>query len=219
MKLQENLKRTKLSYLCAFLALMLFSCDSQNDEVVPVEPDLEESCVNIPNTPLDFSGESIFSVYAIKGKFYVMEPGSFYTTAKLTHVKKHSYILHSEVYFPGAEEPFRKVDFETKILPGGTVIMSWPFEWWEFGATIEGSVVEQMMEHTGYVFRGLGIKKGTTVYIGKFDGNRMKVTSSLMAKQVKPGIYPMYEEIVEGPINMKTSFDLYVDQASLSNIN
>ena len=148
--------------------------------------------------------------------------------ATLTHVKGKNYILQTREYFPGTPEDdgaYRTVNFETKITKGGFVYTAWPFEWEEGydeqgdPIVLEGSVVEQMMLHTGYVFRGLGVEKGTTVYLGKFDGNHLKMTTNLMAKQVKPGIFPIYEEEVEGPINMKVTFDLYLDQVPLTNIN
>jgi len=219
MKLLEHVKQSRYVLLFTLLTLLICACETQNEQVVPLEPELEESCIEFPKTPFGLTGETIFSVFSIKRKFYIYPPTPFITTGTLTHKKGHSYLFHMESYLPGESEPFRIVDFDARIMPGGTMIMSWPDEWWEFGAVYQGSVVDQMMEHTGYKFRGPGIKGGTTVYTGKFDGSKLKLTSSLMAKQVQPGTFPQYQEMVDGPINMKIVINLNVNQSHLANIN
>ena len=52
--------------LCCILFFLITSCDTQHEQVLPKEPSLEESCIDITKTPLEFTGKSLFSVYSLK---------------------------------------------------------------------------------------------------------------------------------------------------------
>ena len=202
-----------VSTTCFILFFLFTACDTQNEQVFPANPEFENSSVEIPKTPLEFTGKSLFSVYSIRHKYFIADPEIIYldVLATLTHVKGQNYILKTNEYFPGTigvADPYRTVSFKAKISKGGVIEMYWPFEWMEGGILIQDAVINQMMMHTGYIYHGPGVNKGTMLYKGKFDGQLLVVASSLMAKQVKPGIFPLYEEVVDGPIIKKLTLDL-----------
>ena len=212
------------SVACGALFFLLPACDTQNEQVFPTEPELEESCVKIPKTPLEFTGKSLFSVYSIRHKYFIADPEIIFldVVATLTHVRGQDYMLQTNEYFPGTigiADPYRTVNFEAKISKGGVVKMYWPYEWMENGVLIEDAVINQMMMHTGYIYHGPGVNKGTMLYKGRFDGQKLVVASRLMAKQIKPGIFPLYEEVVDGPIIKKLTLDLSLNQTPLANTN
>ena len=212
------------SVACCTMLFLNTACDTQNEQVFPTEPELEESYVKIPKTPLEFKGKSLFSVYSILHKYFIADPEFIYleVVATLTHVKGQDYILQTNEYFPGTigiADPYRTVNFDAKISKGGVIKMYWPFEWMEGGVLIQDAVINQMMMHTGYIYRGPGVNKGTMLYNGRYDGKKLVVASRLIAKQIKPGIFPLYEEVVDGPIIKKLTLDLNLNQPPLTSIN
>ena len=184
------------------LSLLISSCDQQDREIFPSEPELMKSKTNAEAYPLTLVGESYYHVYSILNKDYVGNPPEeFYldVEAVLSHVEKHQYILVVNELMFGML--IRTTMFDLKISSGGSLKFHWPDQ------------LEDIFAHTGYVLHGPGINKGVLDFKGAFKGNKFYAETRNMAHQVQPDVVELpgvidYTKVVEGPILFKISFDL-----------
>jgi hypothetical protein len=131
-------------------------------------------------------------------------------------IEDRSMTLETTEYF--GTIPYRMIHFTGHISAGGAIKFSWPDTWHEMG--VEKSIEElddQILEHTGCVVYGPGNSQGIfrTEYTGKFDGDKLDVSTHFMGKQVQFGVVPIYSEevlgtLIEGPIQFNFSIELAV---------
>ena len=194
----------KVLIICAF-SLIIVSCEKQDTEVFPLEPENQKSKAETLDEPVTLVGKSYYDVYSILNKDYVGNPPeAFYldVEAVLSQVDKHQYTLVVNELMNGWL--IRTTTFDVKISSGGSVNFHWPDQ------------VDDIFAHTGYDLHGPGINKGGLDFKGTFKGNKFYAETRNMAQQVQPGTVELpgvidYTKVVEGPILFKISFDLEVD--------
>jgi hypothetical protein len=177
---------------------------------------------NDVNTVLELTGTTHFPSYAVK-EHRVISPWELNVldcNATLIYVGGQDYVLETEEYMEGML--FRRVSYDVKLTPGGSLNFSWPDEWEEIDfetwalAPNSMEIFEQFLLHTGCI--PYGPDKGTMFYKGKFDGQTFYASAHFMAKQVQSGIIPFYatgedgllEELINGPIQFDFSIELEV---------
>ena len=207
----------KLSVLIFLLSLMLFfTCDMQR-----VEPEslYQDGPVTVKSkasieTPLELTGVMHFYVYAIKEDHLVVD-SKLPMIATLTHIAGQNYLLETKEYTP-PQSPmpgmlYRTMIIEVKITPGGQVKFSWPEVWWELPGAHPDGMAAQVALHTGYDLHGPGINKGTLDYKGSFDGEDFYAKWHWTGKQLAPGTFGPYIQMVDGIIKLEFSIELSVD--------
>ena len=217
----------KLRFLFVLSSLMLIcACEKEDPEsLAPLDMTQNGSAVlksGVPviETPLEFTGITRFTAYSVHEKRYIKSPdeGGPNVTAILTHKQGHEYLLGTTETIPFPPFfTFRVMEIHVKITPGGVVTFSWPEEWEQINSfadptlTPHTDMIEQVKADMGYVIKGPGINKGTLIYKGYFDGERLFAASNFMGKQVQPGTFiPWFTEIVDGPIKVEFFIDLTV---------
>ena len=198
---------------------LFFTCDMQQVEpesILHDGPYTMKSKVSISDVPLNLTGHQRFYAYAIKADNLVVD-SKLPMTATLRHIEGQNYLLETKEFTPPASPSpgilYRTMSIEVKITPSGRVMFSWPDEWQELPGAHPDGMAAQVAEHTGYDLHGPGINKGTLDYKGSFDGEDFFAKWHWTGKQLEPGTFGPYVNLVDGIIKLEFSIDLIVDPA------
>lgn len=162
---------------------------------------------------IHLKGFTRFNVYATEPHRVIVDPEQMFLIceAELTFTDSQSFVVTTRDFMPAADgNPpalYRVAIFEGKMSPDGQVKYSWPESWWEPGATMH-DLPAIINLHTGYVFSGPDTNKKTVEFSGNFDGVHFNAGCKVNAIQEKPGSFPAYQEVVEGPIMFCISIEL-----------
>jgi hypothetical protein len=209
------MKTLKRILFCIAVICLLIGC-SKSDQFSGVELNVTnlnemspKSLVAVKDV-VCLEGTSNFDVYAPKEGRVVVSPDEMFLImeAKLTHVEGQNYLLKTTETMPPPVGPFlyRKIEWNVKISAGGVVKFSWPKSWWELGETHQ-DVLGQMLTHTGCIFTGPGVNKGTIDYNGYFDGVNFYAAMHLTGQQVQEPLMDVYAGII-GPVKFVVSMTL-----------
>jgi len=129
--------------------------------------------------------------------------------AELTFGDDQSFVLKTKEFMPGTPPLtlYREATFQGKISNGGQVEFAWPESWWELGETAH-DLIARFNLHTGYVISGHEMDNNTAIFKGNYDGVHFNTEFQVKAYQEKPGSFPAYQEVVDGPIMFSISFEL-----------
>ncbi len=199
-------------------AIFLIFCACEKQKIESLSPQTQDgsyalkSGAHVIETPFEFSGIARYYAYSVIENRFIKSPdeGGPAMTATLTHKQGHDYLLVTTETVPFLPFPYRIMNIDVKITPGGVVTFSWPDEWIQIG-TMHTDIIGQVKSDMGYEITGPGINKGTVDFKGTFDGERLLAISHFMGRQVQSGTFaPWFTDIVNGPIKVEFLFDLTV---------
>jgi hypothetical protein len=229
MRVLNNEQKTTLRVIgliyTLFLMAILIGCSKDQaltgmtDESAGIE---SKSSVGI-NQVIHLAGTTHFPAYALK-EHLVISPGEtncLNCEATLTHLGGQDYLLETVESFPGVT--FRKISFEVRMTPSGSLKFKWPAAWQELDFTTMElvpntmQITEQIYMHTGIdLYGGAGVNQGTILYNGYFDGARFHAAINVIGKQEVFGtVYPFYTsppltQLIQGPVRLNFSVELEV---------
>jgi len=206
---------TFISFL--IVMFLLAGCSTQDENPAPVTDDAvaelsdaDAKKIDLPDEIIYLEGSAIFRLYKVKEHEALME-GSIYATASLEHVDGKNYILRVQEYM--GDVLLRDTPFITTMTPSGALecIFPVPSECRDpFDNTLFDNPVDQLEYTTGFKLRGPGINEGTLIYKGKFVGENLFVSTHFMGLQEAFGTIPIYQQVIEGPMQFYFAFDLTV---------
>jgi len=204
-------------YSFFIMILLLGGCTIQEEDPAPVTDeailelsDAQAKMINLPDEIIYFEGFSLYKLYKVKDHEALME-GAGNATASLEHMDGKNYILRVQEYM--GDVLLRDTPFITTMTPSGELecIFPVPSECRDpFDNTLFDNPVDQLEYTTGFKLRGPGINKGTLIYKGKFDGEKLYVYTHFMGLQEEFGTVPIYQQVIEGPLQFEFAFDLTV---------
>ncbi len=221
---KTTLKVICIIYIVFFMAIIL-GC-SRNEGLAGLTDDSADVQLKTrveTSQAVHLTGTTHFPCYALQ-EHRVISPGEINCLncdATLTHIGGHDYLLETVESFPGTT--FRKICFEVRMTPSGSLKFTWPEAWEELDfKTMElvpntMQLTEQLYLHTGIVlYGGAGVNQGTILYNGYFDGSRLHASINVIGKQEEFGtVYPFYTnppltELIQGPVRLSFSIELEV---------
>jgi len=225
METLKQLKKLRLSSMM-FLLLMAFGCSTDNtDPVIPSEdisPEATEDATAMishlrqvnQDGPIYLSGVQKYYTCAVKSKEILQgkdDPG-VPCDVILTFLEGHSFQLNIVEHFPPEYGGDRYGEFIGTITPSGRIKFSFPSP---LAILPDGSplyITDIMSEFTGCEFYGPGINKGTLVYQGYFDGERLLVSAPFYSKcEVEWPLNELFDTPVDGPLHWRRTIDVTVD--------
>lgn len=202
------------------LMVMLIGC-SKNEGLMSMADEstdgLLKSRIEVPPV-VQLTGTTHFPSYAMQ-EHRVISPwdlNCLNCEATLTHVGGQDYLLETVESF--GDMTFRKLSFEVKMTPSGSLKFIWPEAWEELDfatwklAPNTMQVTDQIYLHTGcVVYGGAGVNQGTILYKGNFDGTRFYAAMNVIGKQEVYGtVAPFYTTppLIQGPVRFNFSIEL-----------
>ncbi|MBN2698657.1 MAG: hypothetical protein JXR52_07510 [Bacteroidales bacterium] len=224
MKTLRLLKRTPVltGFSFMLMLLLLAGCEKKEGFINAADesPGALLKSAGVVDMAIELKGSTHFPSYALKEQ-RVISPwdlNMLECKATLTPVGKQDYILETEEYF--GTMLFRKISYEVKMTPGGSLKFCWPETWEELdfstGQVVPNtmSVLEQMRLHTGCeIYGGPGVAQGTVLYKGHFDGTVFYAAIMVIGEQKEFGtVAPFYTTppLIDGPIKFEFSIELEV---------
>lgn len=226
---------TRTSLLCIFIALcFVFSCSEQKEDPLPImqeesdpliEDEFADASARLGHFMKNYDGEAIelsgvmnYFTLALKGREVLQDHDN--PCDVTLEILEGNNILVTVTEYPKYPDGTPMLDEDGnqqirispligKMTKGGTIKVSYPVP---FIPGTDFKVTDIIQGHTGCELFGPGIQKGTLVFIGNFNGNRLKATANFMSKcEVEWEPNDLFDTPVDGPIKWKWSFDLTVD--------
>jgi hypothetical protein len=216
---------------CILLPILLFliltaGCQSGQDQVVPqidevafesndlsdhaarkASGKLAEMIERLENGEvLQMSGTLNYHTYALKTK-EVLQDNTNDCDALLELVGKNEVVLTVKEYNPHDPSQFRMTVLIGKMTNGGQIKIEYPAPLWPGGLYI----TDLIHWGTGCTLTGPGIREGTLVHHGYFDGEKLNAVAMFMSKCEVYWENDLFDTPVDGPVKWKRTFNFTVD--------
>ena len=216
-----NLKTTKvlkviLSHLTIVLCCfsMMFSCQTNHEQVAPTEIDLELSKANqssklVPGTMIDLVGTLNYYTYALKLK-EVLQDVTYPCDAVLEILEHNEVILHIVEHTPYED---RNYPLFGKLTNGGQIKVQHPSPMVVLPDGTNLYMTDIIEGHTGCTLSGPGIDEGVLVFNGKFNGVTLNAPANFMSKcEVEWPANDLFDTPVDGPVKWTWEYNFDVVQ-------
>lgn len=204
---------TKPKAIIFIFLLLILSCNT--DQIIPDNPDLEQSKVDQsmlplkyePGTMINFEGTLNYYTYAVKQK-KVLQDVTFECLATLEILDHNKVNLHITEFAVGE---IRYYTLEGKLTNGDKLKVQHPAP---MGYLPDGSelfMTDIIGGHTGCELYGPGITDGVLLFNGKFDGENIIAPATFMSLcKVEWPANNLFETPVDGPVKWKWEFNFEV---------
>ena len=160
-------------------------------------------------SPVNLSGVQNYFTYALKSKT-VLQDADNPCEVSLEFVDRKNIVLNiiESLTLPDGTTMMRPSMLQGKITNGGVIKASYPVP---MIPETDIAITDIIAGHTGCQLFGPGIEQRTLVFIGYFNGERLKASAFFMSKcDVEWGANDLFETPVDGPVKWRWSLDLEV---------
>ena len=217
----------KVLLLLVVSIFILHSCTEGPEEPVPLtndeleiisEDELSDAAARIgrfykahDGSPIELSGVQNYFTYALKSRT-VLQDGDNPCDVTLEFVDRKNIILNIVEYLnlPDGTTMIRPSMLEGKMTRAGIIKVSYPVP---MIPETDIAITDIISGHTGCELYGPGIEQRTLVFIGYFNGERLKASAFFMSKCDVPwDTNDLFETPVDGPVQWRWTLDLKVKE-------
>lgn len=213
----KTLKKLRLGSLMLLL-LLAMGCSLQDEEPLKIADESSDDVtakiahlrqIN-KDEPIYLSGFQKYYTYAVKTKEIIQgkDDEGVPCDVMLEFLEGHNFKLILTEYFT----PPRIGEFIGTMTPSGQIKFSFPSPLMILPDGSPFYITDIISMHSGCELYGPGINKGTLIYQGYFDGERLLVSAPFYSKcEVEWPLNDLFETPVEGPVQWKWTIDVTVD--------
>jgi len=207
-------KAVRFRFYGFFIGMFLLAgCVMQDENPIPAKydastefSDAQAKIINVPDEIIHFEGFLLMKLVEVKEHETYFDFAVPILGATLEHVNGNNYILR-------VLENGRDLAFITTMTPSGTLECLWPVPSVNIDpitGTEFDNPVDQLEFTTGLKLHGPGINKKTLIYKGKFDGEKLFISTHFTGNQETFGTNPRFQVEIKGSMQFTFGYDLTV---------